>query len=249
MAGPRLPVEPPVRAEREAGIEKVATFRPEERLGAVESVVFQSPGCDFPQISEHLCYSGVLSPDDKTFGGVDTLEAIGPAFPIYGSSKCYMGPDPDFTERAKAQLTEGRGRILENELETWAAGATAVATPAGAGVQAAIARVEQELDQKYRGRGVILMSRYDASMGGAANSIQPGEDQILVTKLGTPIIASGTVTPGTVYGLGAVTVLHDREVREYDVLDPEYNQHYALVEQVYEILVDCNFRTKSAITA
>jgi hypothetical protein len=245
MAGPVIEVEAPTRVKREGGIEQVAEFRKDDRLGAGESVVFQSAGCSFPKISEHLCYTGEASPDDKTYDGIGIDDAIGEPFPLYSGIKCTVGPDADELERAKRQLEEGRGRELEAALFAWAAGATAAGGGVVAGVAAAIGRVEQVLDNTYVGKGVILMSRYDATLATSAGTLELVDGQ-LQTKLGTHVIASGRVTPATVYGTGAVLVLHGDEVA-IEAIDPEYNQHYAIAEAVYVLAVDCEFRTKSAI--
>lgn len=247
MAGPIMEIEPPVREKRVGGIEAVAEFRVNEQLGAVEGVVFQSDGCTFPKISEHLCYVGDPTPADKTYDGITIDDAIGVPFPLYAGVKCTAGPEPDELERAEAQLEFGMGRELEAQLFAWAAGATAAGGGTAAGVGAAIARVEQQLDSNLVGRGVILMSRYDATLAGQLNSFNDVQETgPLVTRLGTPVIASGRVTPGTVYGLGAIVVEHSTR-KSFDVIDPEYNQHYALAEEVFVLAVDCEFRTKSAI--
>lgn len=246
MAGPDIPIEAPVRAPRQGGIEDVATFRPNARLGSAGSVVFQSDGCAFPQISEHLCYTGEDVPADKTFDGITIDDAIGAPFPLYAGIKCTEGPDADHALRAERQLEAGMGRALENELETWAAGG--VALTAGATVVPAIAHVEQALDSQYVGQGVILISRFDATVAAAAGAIEEGESGVLRTKLGTPVIASGSVAPGTVYGLGAI-VVEFQTVETREVLDPEYNTRYALAERIFAIAVDCEYRVKSTITA
>lgn len=246
MAGTTLQIDPPVRRKRAGGIADAATFRPNGRLGIAETVVFQSDGCEFPNISEHLCYVGEADPADKTFDGIVTEDAIGAPFALYAGVACVEGPNPDEFERAENQLGDGQDRELENLLEAWATGGTALT--AGATVVPAIARVEQAIDDLYVGQGTILISRYDADIAAAAGALETGPDGNLRTKLGTPVIASGRVTPGTVYGLGAIVVEHtDIETRE--VLDTTTNTRYALAERIFAIAVDCEFRVKSTITA
>lgn len=241
MAAPTILIEPPVRAPRVGGIGSVATFRPNSRLGVTGNAVFISDGCTFPQISEHLCYVGEDDPADKEFEGVVIDDAIGAPFPLYGAVGCFIGPDEDYEARARAVLELGRDRALEEQLGTWAAGGTALA--AGADVKLAIGRVEQALDDDYIGRGVILMSRFDT----AGADLEHREGSYPVTVNGTPVIASGRIAPGTVYGLGAITVEQSAMVerRTYDLPN---NKSYALAEQVFVIAVDCEFRVKSAIT-
>ncbi len=244
MAGPIIEVAPPVREKRVGGLSTVATFRPNDRLAAVGGLTFQSDGCTFPRSEVSRCIAET-PPADKTFDGITNEDAIGEPFTLYAGVACYAGPDPDFAERARRMLAEGRDRPLEQALETWGAGATALA--AGGSVTGAIALVEQQLDSMYIGRGVILMSRADAVRADAEGALHQVGDQIQTIN-GTPVIASGMVTPGTVYGFGAITV-EESSVTEHDVVTPTQNKHYAVAESSHVLLVDCEFRTKSATTA
>lgn len=248
MAGPMVEIEPPVRARRGGGIRDAATFRSNDRIGAAQSVVFQSDGCSFPKLSEHLCYVGDPTPDDKTYDGIVIDDAIGVPFPLYAGVKCTAGPDADELERAKRLLDEGMDRELEAQLFAWAVAGTDVAAPAAAGVQNALGRIEQRLDATYVGRGVILMSRYDATLAGAVGALRDTPDGMpMFTKVGTPVIASGRVTPGVIYGLGAIVVEHG-DAEAVETIDPEYNQHYAIAEEVFVLAVDCEFRIKTTIS-
>jgi hypothetical protein len=238
MAGPTIEIQPPTRAERVGGLTQAAEFRPEPRLAMAEGVTFQSDGCDFPDTEELRCYTADV--EDKTFAGIDLLDGIGAPITLYAGVKCFMGPDPDMQERARRTLDQGRDRVLEEYLGTWAAGATAI--PGAGGVQAALARVEQELDDNYIGRGTILMSRQDAILLGALQTDLPE----IITRVGSRVIASGKIAPGTIYGLGQVLVLHGSR-NEVFTNHPRTNTLWALAEEVFAIAVDCNFRTKSAI--
>lgn len=240
MAGPTLQVDAPTRAPREGGISTVAEFRVNERIANAEDVVFQSDGCDFPNTEENRCYAAEV-PDAKTAAGVDIVDAIEAPFTLYAASQCFAGPQADYAERARRALDEGRDQEVEERLGAWAAGGTALT--AGTNAREALARVDQAIDAGYRGRGVILMSRYDADLAG----VEYKAGEALSTKTGTPIVASGRVAPGTVYGLGAVAVDHT-SILERDVVKPDTNTHWALAEQALAIVVDCAFRVKSAIT-
>lgn len=244
MAGPTVEVTPPVRTPRSGGLSSVATFRPNERLGAVGELVFQSDGCTFPRSEPNRCIAET-PPADKTFDGIAIEGATGAPFTLYAGVACSVGPDPDFTERARRILADGRDRGLEDALETWAAGAVALAN--GGSVTGAIALVEQQLDANYVGQGVILMSRADAVRADAEGALHTVGERV-ETINGTPVIASGAVAPGTVYGLGAITVEHSSVV-DRDVVTPLENKHYALAEASFALLVDCTFRTKSATAA
>jgi len=244
MAGPIIEVTAPARVAREGGLADVAEFRLNDRLGAAEGLVFQSDGCTFPRSEPNRCIAET-PPADKTFDGIEIEGAIGAPFTLYSAVACYAGPDPDFAERARRLLDEGRDRPLEDALETWASAGTAL--PNGGDVVGAVAAVEQELDSNYLGRGVLLMSRADAVRADAAGIVEKVGDQIQTIN-GTPVIASGMVTPGTVYGLGSITVEHSSVIGR-DIVHPTTNKHFALAEASFAVLVDCEFRVKSATTA
>lgn len=242
MAGPTVEVEPPVRAPREGGLSTVATFRPNQRLAASDALAFQSDGCTFPRETVLACIDATPV-TQKTFDGITINGAIGAPFGLYGAASCFAGPDDDYSEQAKRILTDGRDRAVEEKLETWAAGGSAI--PSTGGIVGALAEIEQGLDNGYIGRGVILMSRADALRAAAAGAIEKIGDT-LHTKLGTPVIASGAVASGTVYGLGAV-VVEESPVNGFETINPQNNRRYALAEAAYAILVDCEFRIKSAV--
>lgn len=241
MAGPTIQIEAPPRSDRLGGIGDIATFRSNDRLGAAAEVVFQSDACSFPSTEENRCYAAAVV-SDKSFTGIDVVDAIGAPFTLYAGVKCFAGPDPDELQRASEILDRGRDRELENALEVWAAGGTVLA--AGGFVINAIANVEQALDDQYLGRGVILMSRADAVMAAADQALIADGSGRLFTPNGTPVIASGRVTPGVVYGLGAIVVEYtDTFTRE--VIQTELNQHFALAEAMFVLAVDCGFRVSS----
>ena len=244
MAGPTVEVAPPVRAPREGGLSTVATFRPNQRLAASDALVFQSDGCTFPQETVIACIDSTPA-TEKTFDGIAIDGAIGAPFTLYGGVSCFAGPDDDYSEQARRILTDGRDRAVEGKLETWADGGDVV--PSTGGVIGAIAEIEQALDNGYVGRGVILMSRADALRAAAGGAVEKTGDT-LYTKLGTPVIASGSVTSGTVYGLGAV-VVEESAVNEFATINPQNNRRYALAEAAFAVLVDCEFRIKSAVAA
>lgn len=244
MAGPTIEIDPPVRSPRVGGLSKVATFRTNDRLGVAESVVFQSDGCEFPSTEQSRCIATAPVPD-KTFAGIVIQDAIGAPFTIYAGVACSAGPEPDELQRAERTLQEGEDRTLEEVLGAWAAGGTTL--PVGSNVPEAIAVVEQELDSKYIGQGIILMSRHDVIFANANGDILDGDvrgDGIPVTLNGTPVLASGKIEPGTVYGLGAITV-EKSTAFSHEHIDPTHNKIYALAEANYVLAVDCEFRVKS----
>ncbi|QUE25577.1 hypothetical protein SEA_FRANSOYER_28 [Microbacterium phage Fransoyer] len=244
MAGPALRIAAPTREPRRGGLSDVAEFIQDDTIGNAESVVFQSEGCAFPQLEANRCFVDVVP--DKQYGGIEILNAIGQPFTIYAGVRCFAGPEPDHRERAERALAEGRDRVLEDRLALWANGGTALA--AGGDVVGAIALVEQELDEKYLGRGILLMSRADAIRADAGGALTAEDDGSIHTVVGTRVLASGSVTPGTIFGLGAISVHHSRTVVT-DVIAPRKNLHDALAEAIFAPAVDCEFRVKSSTGA
>ena len=244
MAGPTIEVSAPTRAPREGGIKDIAEFRANDRLGIAAGITWQANGCAMPNTEELRCYAEP-APADKTSEGISLEDGIGAPFTVYAAVECLLGPDPDESERARQALDAGYDRVLEDRLWQWAQGGTALA--AGGSPIGAIARIEQALDSGYVGRGVIVMSRYDAVLADADGALHR-EDGKLYTINGTPVIATGEAPPGTVYGVGAIIVEHS-ETLVNEVEHLEYNKRYALAEAVYAIGVDCEFRVKSTSTA
>lgn len=240
MAGPTIVVEAPTRVARTGGISLAADFRENDRIANADGVVFQSDGCDFPETEELRCYAAE-APDDKTASGVNTLGAIGDVFTLFAATQCFIGPDDDFEERSRNTLEGGRDREIEAQLAAWAGGGTALA--AGTTAKIAVSRVDQALDAGYLGQGIILMSRFDVADAG----LEYSEGELLRTKNGTPVVASGRIAPGVVYGIGSVSVEHS-ELVEKRAQKLDTNTTWALAEQAIAILVDCAFRVRSAIT-
>lgn len=240
-----LQVDAPVRPQRLGGIRAVANFVENARIGAAETVTFMSEGCTFPVGAPGLCYGEVVAPD-KSSVGISNLSGIGAPFAMYGGVKCFLGPDSDLEARATAVLLDGEDRMIEDRLEAYATGGTALA--AGTTLVGAIANIEQNMDDTYVGRGYILMARSDAVRARAQMAIiDPGLGNVPTTVNGTPVVASGRVAAGTVYGLGATTVLRSA-VAQIESIDYRSNDEWQIAEAVYAILVDCNYRVKSTGT-
>lgn len=238
----QVPVAAPVRQARLGGIRTVATWVDEARIGAAESVVYMSDGCTFPQPAIGLCYGEeVLT--EKTGVGITNQVGIGEPFALYGGVECFLGPDSDLAERARRIVIEGEDRAIEDRLEAWATGGTALA--AGTTLIGAIANVEQDMDANYIGRGYLLMSRADAVRAYAAGALEEaGMNPYPTTVNGTPVVASGRVASGTVYGLGATTVLRS-PLMDIESIDHRFNTEWQVAEAVYALIVDCNYRVKS----
>lgn len=243
-AGPTLQISPPLRVSRRGGIEAVADFRTNDRLGAAAGVSFQSDGCAFPQESQHLCYVDG-TPVSKTFAGVDIIDGIVDPFVIYAGSRCFMGPNPDFAERALRTLKEGRYFRIEQKLGTWLAGGTALS--AADSIAQAIANVEQALDSQHLGEGIIVMSSHDAVLAGSERALFEGPDGLPTTINGTRVLVSGAFAPGVIYGSGAI-VVEESAPETFEALQVENNTHWAMAEQIFALAVDCAYRVKSTVT-
>lgn len=241
----QVPVLAPARQPRLGGLRAAATWITNARVGAAESVVYVSDGCSFPQPAIGLCY-GEEVVDEKVGQGIDWYEGIGEPFALYGGVECFLGPDNDFPERARTILIQGEDREIENRLATWAAGGSDLS--ASADIVEAIAAVEQHADSTYLGRPIILMSRADAIRAASNYVISYGLDGLPYTANGTPVVASGNIDQGVVYGLGAVTVLRS-EIANIDAIDYRFNKDFAVAEAVYVLIVDCDYRSFSEIEA
>lgn len=240
MAGPTLRIEAPTRAAREGGLSGVAEFVHNEEIGNAENTVFVSDGCAFPQLEASRCFNNDVP--DKQSDGIFVNNAITETFTIYAGVRCWAGPESDFKERAERALDAGRDRVLEAQLALWVAGATALA--AGSTVIGAIGKVEQDLDERYVGRGIIVMSREDALVAAAGGALEK-VGSVLQTKLGTPVLATSAVDPGYVHGTGALLVQHTDTVTT-ELITPVRNHQEALAEAQFVLAVDCEFRTKSS---
>lgn len=233
-------VAAPARQARLGGLRAAAQWVENQRLGAAETVVYQSDGCTFPMEAIGLCYTQNGTDDEKSGVGIDIVEAIDEPFALYGGVECYIGPDDeDFVTRARTILRDGEDRALETRLGQWAVAGTALSEVPD--IVEAIAALEEYADDHYVGRPVLLMSRADAVRAGAALAIQYGIDGLPYTVNGTPVVASAMFTTGEPAVVGAVTILRSA-VNDIDTVDHVNNTRWAVAEAVYSILVDCEFR-------
>jgi hypothetical protein len=239
----QVSVAAPARQTRLGGIRAAATWVTNARIGAAEGVVYVSDGCSFPQPAIGLCF-GETVVAEKSGVGIDQYSGIGEPFALYGGVECFIGPDSDFPDRARNILIQGEDRAIEARLATWAAAGTSVT---GGNIAASIAAVEQEADQDYLGRPIILMSRANAVLAAAAQAIEYGIDGLPYTVNGTPVVASGAITANAIYAVGAVTVLRS-DVETIDTINHTVNTEWAVAEAVYSVIVDCNFRIYATVT-
>uniref|UniRef100_A0AAU8EFN6 Major capsid protein n=1 Tax=Microbacterium phage Judebell TaxID=3230835 RepID=A0AAU8EFN6_9CAUD len=242
MAGATLTIAAPARLARLGGIMSVADVITDARLGIGPDVVYQAEGCEFPYTEVLRCFAET-PPPDKTASGIEVANAIGEPFTLVAGVRCFINSDlADFLRRAREQLAAGQDRALEEVFGVWADGGIALAS--GTSVAGAVATVEQELDDKYIGRGTIAMSRFDAVMADAAGVLKL-VDGVPQTINGTPVLASGRIAPGEVYGTGRIGIVNNG-VNEYEATDFSTNNHFAIAETQFALTVDCDFRVKSA---
>lgn len=235
-------VEAPARKPRVGGLFTVADVVDVDRLGVVQQISFISDGCTFPKDALGLCYS-TETIDPKVGEGIDISTAIGEPFALYAGVECYLDAGSDYATRAGAIMDQGLERVLEQKLALWADEAVDIPT---ATLTGAIAAIDQALDIEYLGQGFILMSRADAVLAAAEDALAYGLTGP-TTINGTPVVTSGWISRGEVFGLGAVTVLRgNREV--IDTQSPNTNREWSVVEEVFALLVDCEFRVKSTVT-
>jgi hypothetical protein len=189
MAEPKVFVSPPTRKPRAGGIKSVVgEFVNTPRLGAANQVEWISDGCSFPKAVPGLCYVPNPQTDPKEFDGITI--GTGPIFGLYTGVHCFLGPDSDYEERARALLEAGEARGVEEVL--WEYGTTAGGTgPAQTTWIGAFGQADEAADTLYLGRPVIMISRLTAVRARAAKAIFGNEETgELWTANGTPIIAS-----------------------------------------------------------
>lgn len=241
----QVPVAAPVRQKRLGGLRAAATWVTDARIGFAESLVYVSDGCTLPQPAIGLCFGPEVT-DEKVGEGIDWFDGIIEPFALYGGVECYLGMDADteFPARARTIVLDGEDRAIESRLNTWALAGTDVGDSAD--IVEAIANVEQEADENYLGRPVILMSRADAVRAAAAVAIEYGIDGLPYTVNGTPVVASGAIPAGTVSAVGAVTVLRTA-LNDVNTIDHVTNRDFAIAEATYGLLVDCGYRVTTTI--
>lgn len=233
----------PTRTDRTGGVETVAEFEDTDRLGYTETLSWVSDPCTFPKNAIGLCWEDPEADDAKSGESVDIETAIGSPFALYGGVECWLGPDGDFDERARAILDQGTGRAIEARIAAWAAGGTALAE-SGDLVQA-LAAVDNDLDDGYVGRGVIFLNRGDAVLLDAAGALQRTLSGI-ETINGTPVVSTSKVPAGTIYSLGAIKVLQTAIIA-HNVTHHTTNVEMSIAERVNAILVDCSYRVAATV--
>ncbi len=236
----------PRRSPRRGGIRSVAEFRAaDSRLGLGGIVEFTSPGCGIAVGDIELCYPSPADPQaEKTRAGIDTLAGIGPVFGVYAGVECWLGGS-DYEADARRLLEQGADRAIEAAINTWVQADT-VAGDVDSFVEA-IAAADNTADGAYPGLPTILMNRGDAVRAFAADILEGDGTGALWTPNGTPVAASAAFDAGTVAVTGGITVL-EGVVTSHIAQQYELNREYAIAEQVFAVLVDCNYLETWTVT-
>lgn len=232
-------VEAPRRSPRRGGIRAVAEMRTgSDRLALGGILEYTSPGCGIAVGEVELCYPSPMAEQaPKTRQGIETLDGLAPVFGVYAGVECWLGGS-DFEADAARLLDQGADRAIEDALNTWIQAATPGA--AQTSLSEAIAAAENAADGAYPGLPVIVMNRGDAQRAFAEEALDGDGTGNLWTANGTPVLASSQITAGTVAATGSITVEEGRR-GVYRTENLTLNKEFAIAEQVFGILVDCNY--------
>jgi hypothetical protein len=188
------------------------------------------------------CAGGPPLVDTKDF---DTLDMVmGDPFALYNGVRC---PSPgqavdahEARARASLELKESRG--VEKYLTSLLTGLAGASVYAAADVVAAVAYLEQWLDDEYGGKGFIEMSRHTAVYACNAQIIGPGLDGRMSTCGGTPVIL-GIGDEATLFASGQITLLRGPigvfSVPEMLLADGSCAPARTLAERSYVPLIEC----------
>lgn len=239
-------VEAPRRSPRRGGIRAVAEVRSgSDRLALGGVLEYTSPGCGIAVGEVELCYPSPMAEQaPKTREGIETLDGIAPVFGVYAGVECWLGGS-DFEADALRLLDQGADRAIEDALNTWLQAATPGA--AQATLTDAIAAADNAADGAYPGLPVIILNRGDAEKAFAAQAIQGDGTGNLWTANGTPVLSSSQITAGKVAVTGALTV-EEGPRGSFLTENLTLNKQFAIAEQVFGILVDCEYVATFPVT-
>jgi len=240
-------VEAPRRSPRRGGIRSVAEFRAaENRFGLGGVVEYTSPGCGLAVGQVELCYPSPADPQaEKARSDISTLEGIGPIFGVYAGVECWLGGS-DFEADARRLLADGADRAVEVALVNWINTDTPSLTVPDSFAEA-VAASDDWADQHYVGLPVLVMNRGDAVRAHADRALDNDGTGMLWTPNGTPVLASAAVPAGKIASVGGITVL-EGAVTTAITQQWELNREFAIAEQVFAILVDCNYLETWTVT-
>lgn len=239
--------EPPQRIKRRGGIQSVAEVEENvERLPVGGTVGYAAPECGIAFDDAVLCYpenGGEQQP--KNYNGIETFTGIAPIKGVSTGSECFIR-GYDYEAEAERALEDNLDRDIEKVVADWAEAnvdASTALSPLGA-----IAKVEADADAQYEGRPLIFVNRATAVFMRAKKAIFGDKDGNLWTINGTPVIASGQVPAGLIFATGAIKILKSSVITTRTISHIT-NREQALAEQVFAVLVDCEFLTGTGVLA
>ena len=227
------------RKPRKGGIKSVAEFVPTDRLMAVKALDWTSEPCTFPNAAPGLCW-GTNPGGSKTFAGND-VNRSGDVFALYAGDECFAGGGLDYDQRALASLDQGEDRELEERLVLFLEAKDPTNTAITGSIATAIAAAENAADNDYIGMPTLVMNRGDVSAASMGRVIEDNANGELRTKNGTPILASGRVTPGDVFVTGQITVFTSPQPVVNRVIHHINNREMAIAERAYAFGIDCDY--------
>lgn len=227
------PIDAPARSPRLGGIRTVASFQNTDRLAAGGALEFVSFGCGFPVDDVVLCYPAGTQ-DEKTRGGVATLNGVVDPFGLYVGVECYLDGG-DFEAEARSLLEQGEDRGIEKRLNDYFQTLTG---NAAADFTEAIAEAEDYADNNYLGRPIIWVNRGDAVRAGKIKN--DNDSGVLFTPNGSPVVASGKITKNSVAVTGSVSV-YQTDILVGRAPMVTTNRELAIAERVYAVALDCEF--------
>lgn len=246
MADATYYAQAPRRSPRRGGIRSVAeVVSGTNRMSLGGVLEYTSPGCGIAVGEVELCYPSPMADQaPKVRDGIETLEGTAPIFGVYAGVECWLGGS-DFEADATRLLEQGADRAIEKELNDWVQ--TATPGTAQATLTDAIAAAENAADGAYPGLPVIVMNRADAEKAFAQRALEGDGTGNLWTGNGTPVLSSSQITAGKVAVTGAITLLEgDRGV--FRTQNLTLNKEFAIAEQVFGLLVDCEYLAAFPVT-
>jgi hypothetical protein len=243
MADPIIYVNTPPRQARRGGVRSVANFVHENRLMAASTITYTPEGCTLPQLAPGLCWGETIVGDKVFEDYTPWMQNPIQNFAGYAGVECFLNGGGDFESNARSLLEQGEDRLIEQMIQAWTVALPIIATDELADV---IALAEQEADNDYVARPILIMSRANAVRAASQMLIFGDTNGNLVTANGTPVLASGFVDDGTVTITGQITVFFS-DIVAARVQHWSENREMALAERGYGITVDCGFARRYTI--
>lgn len=252
---PRIDVTTPPRSGRTGGLLAITQPIDITDAHAQNGVQYEADACALPDFAPGLCDDSYipadLIPDEKDYGnGPEWTQSF--PFALYVGYECWM-PGDEYGAKALSILEAGETYGIERGLSVARFQSDDPIVIDGTfDLKHGIARLEQELGERYQGLGVIHMSREVASLALTGGSVDVDGSYKVATKQGVPVSnGSGygvngpeAVVPDDgsawIFATGDVHVFRS-PAETYTSDTPNKNTTDALAERVYNITLDCEF--------